>query len=163
MRFISVGTPGMKNARALCAPRSSSTLKPAAVPIGFAKNRRALGKIGLFLVRRRHRATEALEATADVIERGLVADHRLSDGFCDRDRREVVGRGAEPAGAHDDVGDLREALERLDDARLVVVDRVVLDDLEAEVREAGREPCRVGVHELTARELGTDREDCAGH
>ena len=57
----------------------------------------------------------------------------------------------------------REALERRDDARAVVVDDDVLDDLEADVGERRREPGRVRVDELAARELGPDAQDGARH
>ncbi len=158
---ISRGTPGMKK-------RSASAQLHLEAGRGADRVREdlgAAGEIGLLRVRRAHRAPELLEAPADVIERGLVAlgrdAQRLGDGLA----REVVRGRAEAAGADDDASEAREAFDGGDDPAAIVIDGRLLDDLEAEVGEAGGEPgpVRVATSSPRARELGSDAEDSARH
>src|SRR4051812_3957425 len=78
-------------------------------------------------------------------------------------RREIVGRGSETPRANDDPIRRGEALQGGDDARAIVVDDAVFDDLETHVDERRAEPSGIRIDELTARELGADAEECAGH
>jgi hypothetical protein len=97
------------------------------------------------------------------IRRRMFANERDAEGGGHRGGREVVRGRAEAAGRDDDARLLRETVQRLDDAIDVVVDDRVLRYLEADRRELGAEPGSVRVDQLSAGQLGPDRQDDARH
>ena len=81
----------------------------------------------------------------------------------DRIARDVVLRRAEPAAHEHDVGARGREAQRLDDPLQVVAHRLVVHDVDADLREALRHPLRVRVGDLPEQQLGPDRDGLDPH
>jgi hypothetical protein len=77
--------------------------------------------------------------------------------------RDVVRGRSEPARAHDELVCVTEPAQGRDDLPAIVGDGRELPHIEPVIGEGLGQPRRVRVHDLAARELGTDGQDRDGH
>ena len=124
---------------------------------------RALGPVGLALVRHRHLAAATAEHVADVLDDGGVAHepdvHHLGDGLAS----DVVLRWSD-ATAHDDrVAARQSGADGEHHARQVVAHLGLEVGVDPGQRELLADPRRVGVDHLPEQQLGADGDHLTPH
>ena len=108
MRLSSRGTPGITNTR----QRSIAHREALGGADGVGQPGRALGQLGLLVVRLGHRAGEATELVREARERVGIERDRATGRVGDGARGEIVGRGTEPAADQEHLGTHRRAPHR---------------------------------------------------
>jgi hypothetical protein len=111
----------------------------------------------------RHRPSGAREFRAEEAFDLGPDDHRDVQERGERVTGHVVLGRSEAAGHEDHVGPLGGFGEDLDDALEIVAHDAMVQDVDADLREALRHPTRVLVGDLTEQQLGSDGDDLGPH
>jgi hypothetical protein len=92
-----------------------------------------------------------------------VATERPPERLGDPVPGDVVAGRAQAAGEDDHVGSGQREADGLGDPAHVVPHRLLVEDVDPDVRQAGRDLCGVGVHDLAEEDLGSDPDDLGSH
>ena len=121
------------------------------------ENLGAFGKVALLRVRFGHHPPKRLELLSNPFDDALVTAKLHPGRVGCSHGGQIIGSRPEPAGRDDHTMHCRKAMYQRRDSIEIVVDRRMLDDVEAELGQLFTEPGSVGVHQLTPGELGADR------
>src|SRR5205823_5706001 len=76
---------------------------------------------------------------------------------------DVVLRRSEPASGDDHIGPGQGQAERVGDPLLVVADGLMVQDIDADLRQSLGYPLRIAVGDLAQEDLGSDADDLGLH
>ena len=161
---ISAGTPGSANTRqGVPLGARHSEVDAGGRAFRVRHHATAARELRLQLVAFRHRTFALCEKILNVGEGGRVFNQLQAGGGSQGVAGQVIGRGAEAAGAHHDVGPCDRSAKHGDIGVEVVAHRGVEHHGNAQLSEPLAEPLAVRIQPLAAGEFVTNRNDFGRH